>query len=167
MALSSQAVEYDDLHPIDIVEDIAANQDWEFERIADDQISMSVEGQWRTYTVTLSWSDMDEMLRLICTFDMEPPEHRLGHLYAALNAVNEECWAGAFTYRGDKRLMAVQYGLTLAGRQVASPDQIDTMISAAVLSAERYYPVFQLVTWGERDLEPAMQVAIAEVHGHA
>jgi hypothetical protein len=167
MALLSHDVEYYDLHPIDIVEDIAANQDWEFERIADDQISMSVEGQWRTYTVTLAWSDMDEMLRLICTFDMEPPEHRLGHLYAALNAVNEECWAGTFTYREHQSLMAVHYGLILAGSQVASPDQIDTMISAVVLSAERYYPAFQLVTWGERDLEPAMQVAIAEVHGHA
>ena len=50
---------------------------------------------------------------------------------------------------------------------MASPDQIDTMISAAVLSAERYYPAFQLVTWGEEPPESAMQVAITEAYGHA
>jgi hypothetical protein len=41
------------------------------------------------------------------------------------------------------------------------------MISTAVLSSERYYPVFQVVTWGEQDLKPAMQVAIAEAYGSA
>ena len=63
--------------------------------------------------------------------------------------------------------MVYRYGLILSGGQMATPDQIDTMISAAVLSAERYYPAFQLVTWGERDLEEAMQVAIAEAYGRA
>ena len=63
--------------------------------------------------------------------------------------------------------MIFRYGLILSGGQVASAGQIDTMISAAVVSAERYYPAFQLVTWGEQDLAPAMQVAIAEAYGHA
>ena len=38
--------------------------------------------------------------------------------------------------------------LLLAGGQMASPDQINTLISAAVMSAERYYPAFQLVVYG-------------------
>ncbi|MGB0798483.1 MAG: YbjN domain-containing protein [Planktomarina sp.] len=167
MALTQQFFEIDDLHPIDIVQDIAANQEWEFDRIADDQISMSVEGQWRTYSVTLAWSDEDETLRLICSFDMEPPEHRINQLNAALNRVNEQCWNGAFTHWSDNSMIVFRYGLILSGGQVASPDQIDTMISNAVLASERYYPAFQLVTWGERDLDEAMQTAIAEVHGHA
>jgi len=167
MAVSEQYLQIEDLHPIDIVEHIAEHQDWEFDRIADDQIAMAVEGQWRTYSITLAWSGFDETLRLICTFDMEPPEHRMDELNAALNKVNDNCWAGAFTYWADQKLMVYRYGLILAGGQVASPDQIDTMISAAVLSAERYYPAFQLVTWGERDLGDAMQVAIAEAYGRA
>ena len=167
MAISEQYLQIEDLHPIDIVEHIAEHQDWEFDRIADDQIAMAVEGQWRTYSITLAWSDFDETLRLICTFDMEPPEHRLSELNACLNRVNDTCWAGAFTYWAEQKLMVYRYGLILSGGQMASPDQIDTMISAAVLSAERYYPAFQLVTWGERDLADAMQVAIAEAYGRA
>jgi hypothetical protein len=41
------------------------------------------------------------------------------------------------------------------------------MINAAVLSAERFYPAFQLVVWGNRPTQEALQVAIAEAYGRA
>ena len=166
MALSEHYLE-DDIHPIDIVENIAEYHDWDFDRIGQDQIAMAVEGQWRTYSITLAWSSYDETLRLICTFEMEPPEARLPHLYETLNAVNDQCWNGSFTYWAAQKLMVWRYGLVLSGEQVASPEQIDTLINAAVMNAERYYPAFQLVVWGERSPADAIQVAIAEAYGRA
>ena len=166
MALSEQYLE-EDLHPIDIVEHLAEHHDWDFDRIGDDQIAMAVEGQWRTYSITLAWSHYDETLRMVCSFEMEPPAERETELYELLNKMNDQCWAGAFTYWANQKLMVYRYGLVLAGGQTASPEQIDTMINAAVLSAERYYPAIQLVTWGNRDPEDAMQVAIAEAYGRA
>ena len=166
MALSEQFLE-EDLHPIDIVEHLAEHHDWDFDRIGDDQIAMAVEGQWRTYSITLAWSNYDETLRMVCSFEMEPPAERVSELYELLNKMNDQCWAGAFTYWANQKLMVYRYGLVLAGGQMASPEQIDTMITAAVLSAERYYPAIQLVTWGNRDPEDAMQVAIAEAYGRA
>ncbi len=166
MALSEHYLE-DDIHPIDIVENIAAYHDWDFDRIGQDQIAMAVEGQWRTYSITLAWSSYDETLRLICTFEMEPPEARLPQLYETLNAVNDQCWAGAFTFWAHQKLMVWRYGLVLTGEQVASAEQIDTLINAAVMSAERYYPAFQLVVWGDRSPKDALQVAIAEAYGRA
>lgn len=166
MALSEQYLE-EDIHPIDIVEHLAEHHEWDFDRIGDDQIAMAVEGQWRTYSITLAWSGYDETLRMLCSFEMDPPEDREAELYELLNAMNDQCWAGAFTYWGNQKLMVYRYGLVLAGGQMASPEQIDTMITAAVLSAERYYPAIQLVTWGNRTPDEAMQVAIAEAYGRA
>ncbi len=77
MSLSEDYLTTEDLHPIDIVETLAEHHEWEFDRVTDDQIAMAVEGQWRTYSLTLAWSAQDETLRLICTFEMEPPEDRL------------------------------------------------------------------------------------------
>jgi len=166
MALSEQFIE-EDVHPIDIVEHIAAHHDWDFDRIGDDQIAMAVEGQWRTYSLTLAWSGYDETLRMICSFEMEPPEDKLPELYELLNAINDQCWAGAFTYWAEQKLMVYRYGLVLSGGQMASPEQIDTMINASVLSAERYYPAIQLAVWAGRSVKDAMQVAIAEAYGRA
>ena len=166
MALSEQYLE-EDLHPIDIVEHLAEHHHWDFDRVGDDQIAMAVEGQWRTYSITLAWSNYDETLRMVCSFEMEPPSDRESELYEMLNKMNDQCWAGAFTFWANQKLMVYRYGLVLAGGQMVSPEQIDTMINAAVLSAERYYPAIQLVTWGNRTPEDAMQVAIAEAYGCA
>jgi len=166
MALSEQYLE-DDIHPIDIVEHLAAHHEWDFDRISDEQIAMAVEGQWRTYSLTLAWSAYDETLRMICTFDLEPPAEKLPGLYEILNHINDQCWAGAFSFWPEQKLMVYRYGLVLAGGHVAGADQIDTMIGAAVMSAERYYPAMQLLVWGDQSPQAALQVAIAEAYGRA
>jgi len=157
----------EDLHPIDIVENLAEHREWDFDRVGDDQIAMAVVGQWRTYSITLAWSGYDETLRLICTFEMEPPEAKLPLIYETLNRTNDICWAGAFTYWVDQRLMVYRYGLVLTGGQIAGSEQIDRMITEAVTNAERFYPAFQLVAWGDQSPASAMQVAIAEAYGRA
>ena len=63
--------------------------------------------------------------------------------------------------------MLFRYGLMLSGGQMASPQQIDAMLNAAVANAERYYPAIQLAVWGQRSPQEAMQVAIAEAYGRA
>ncbi len=166
MALTEQYLE-EDIHPIDIVENLAAYHDWDFDRISDEQIAMAVEGQWRTYSITLAWSPFDETLRLVCTFEMDPPAEKLPVLYHLLNDVNDQCWTGAFTYWQEQKLMVYRYGLVLAGGQDASAQQIDTMINAAVSNAERYYPAVQLAVWGDQTPRQALQVAIAEAYGRA
>ncbi|NGM44823.1 diacylglyceryl transferase [Rhodobacter sp. SGA-6-6] len=167
MSLSEEFLLNEDLHPIDIVETLATHNDWEFDRVTEDQIAMAVEGQWRTYSLTLAWSPQDETLRLICTFEMEPPEDRLGALYDVLNRCNDMVWTGAFTWWAEQKLMVWRYGLCLAGGQVAGPEQIDRLIAGAVMAAERFYPAFQMAAWGEKTPAEAMKVAIAEAYGRA
>ena len=167
MSLSEDFLSGDDGHPIDIVETLAEQHAWEFDRVTDDQIAMAVEGQWRTYSLTLAWSARDETLRLICTFEIEPPEGKLPCLYDVINRCNDMVWTGAFTYWVEQKLMVWRYGLVLAGGQMAGPEQIDRLISSAVMAAERFYPAFQLVGWGNKSPSEAMQVAIAEAYGRA
>ena len=167
MSISEDYLSSDDLHPIDIVETLAEHHAWEFDRVTDDQIAMAVEGQWRTYALTLAWSAPDETLRLICTFEMEPPEDKLSALHDVLNRCNDLVWTGAFTWWAEQKLMVWRYGLCLAGGQIVGPEQIDRLISNAVMAAERFYPAFQLVAWADHSPADAMKVAIAEAYGRA
>ena len=157
----------DDLDPIDMVEHIAQSQDWEFNRVGEDQLTMMVEGQWRTYSLTLAWSAQDETLRLISSFDLTPPEHRITALFEILNGVNENCWSGFFTFWGAQNMMVYRYALGLSGGQRPTPDQIDTMICEAILACEQFYPAFQMAIWGEVSLEEALQTALMNPHGSA
>jgi hypothetical protein len=167
MARSDELLLSEDIHPIDVVENVAALHAWEFDRLTDDQIAMAVEGQWRTYSLTLAWSARDEVLRLICTFEMEPPADKIPALLDLLNLVNDDCWCGAFTYWAEQRLMVWRYGLALAGGQCASTEQADAMLRAALEAAERFYPAFQLVAWGDKAPQEAIKIAMTEAWGRA
>lgn len=167
MTLLQETLLTDEIHPIDIVETLANYRAWEFDRVTDDQIAMAVEGQWRNYSITLAWSPVDETLRLMCTYEMEPPEGRMGELYETLNLTNDMVWAGNFTYWAAQRLMVWRYGLLLSGAQMASAEQIDDMVQTAIAACERFYPAFQLVAWADRAPDDALQVAIGQTYGRA
>jgi hypothetical protein len=166
MSLSEQFTT-DDLHPIDIVEHLAEHHDWDFDRVAEDQIAMAVEGQWRTYSITLAWSPADETLRLICTFEMEPPEDRLGPALRDAEPRQRPVLGGRLHLVG----RAEPDGLPLragAGRRAVRHARADRH------DDRRGGPVGRAVLPGvparrlERpDPAQAMQVAIAEAYGRA
>ncbi len=167
MANAESFLEVGESHPIDVVESLAQHNDWAFDRVTEDQIAMAIEGSWRTYSLTLAWSTYDETLRMICTFDMDPPEDRLPGLYQALNDANDKCWAGGFSLWRDQKLMVYRYGLLLGGGLTATPEQVDQMLSAAVAGCERFYPAFQMVCWGEGSVDQAMDIAMDQAFGRA
>lgn len=167
MAFNDHFDVHDDLHPIDIVEALATRHDWDFDRLAEDQIAMVITGQWRSYRLTLAWSPCDQVLRLICTYDMNPPAERLPMIHELLNLTNEQVWDGCFTFWTAQGQMVWRYGLVLAGEALASDDQIDRMIGNALKACERFYPSFQLVAWGETAPLAALDIALGEVYGRA
>jgi len=167
MGIVEHDFDSEELHPIDIVETLAEERSWDFDRIAPDQIAMAIEGSWRTYSVTLAWSPRDETLRLICAFDLAPPARRVAALQAAICLANDRCWTGAFVLWREQKLMGYRYGLNLAGGAHASGAQINDMVRAAVRACERFYPAFQLVAWGGETPEKALGIAMAEAYGRA
>lgn len=167
MASIENYLESEDLHPIDIVESLAEHHDWDFDRVTDDQIAMAIDGAWRIYSLSLAWSARDETLRLICSFEMEPPAAKLPLLYQTMDMANDKCWSGAFTLWREQKLMVYRYGLNLCGGATASAAQIDDMVRAALVACERFYPAFQLVCWGDETPKAAMGIAINEAYGRA
>ncbi len=156
-----------DIHPIDMVETLAEQSAWDFDRVGENQIAMAIEGAWRTYSLTLAWSNADDMLRLVCTFELKPGEERLAEFHALLNRINDRIWGGAFSHWGEQDLLAFRYGLGLAGGAEATPEQIEAMILNAVGLTERFYPAFQLVCWGGEDAGTACEMAIEAPYGTA
>ncbi len=41
-------------HPVDVIEHVANSNDWTFERTGDDEIAISVAGNWTDYHISFS-----------------------------------------------------------------------------------------------------------------
>ena len=89
MSIVPRDFDCQELDPIDIVETLAEERLWDFDRIAADQIAMAIQGTWGTYSVTVAWSARDETLRLICAFEIVVPPKRLSAAYATMCLAND------------------------------------------------------------------------------
>lgn len=157
----------DDSHPIELAMTLARARAWSVDRMDEDRVALMVEGQWRRYALTITWAENAEMVQFLCPFEMNPADERLPALYRLINDCNDRLPLGAFIWWHEQRLMVWRHALCLAGRQPASCEQIDTIITSAIRLAERFYPAFQLALWGEPQPTTALQVAIADTWGHA
>ena len=157
----------EDADPIDIVESLASHRAWDFDRVADNQIAMGIEGTWQTYSLSLAWSPCDETLRLVCTFEMELTPDSRARMLEVIDGANDTLWSGSFTTWPEQNMIVFRYGLTLAGGASASGAQIDEMIAAAVEACERYLPAFRLCQEDGASPQQALGIAIAEAYGRA
>lgn len=135
--------------------------------MADEHIAIAIDGQWRSYALSLIWFAQDEMLRLICSFDIDPPAERHAILYETINACNDRVWNGAFTFLAKEKMMIWRCGVLLSESSSIGTHHIDKLISDSIIAAERFYPAFQLVAWGDKTPAEAMGVAMSEAYGHA
>jgi len=156
------------INPIDVVEEIARDRSWDHDRIDEDQITLTVEGEWgKDYSLTLA-THSDGTLRLICAYELLAGECDTGEFYRCLNLVNDQCWAGKFTYWSEENLMVFSYGLILADNQVVEEAQIERILSAAISSCNRFYPVFLQVLYDDgMTAEKAVQSSFKPVMGRA
>ncbi len=60
-------------NPLAVVEDIAADNNWSFERSGEDEVTIVSKGDWTDYQLSFTWMSEIEALHLACAFDMKIP----------------------------------------------------------------------------------------------
>ena len=167
MTIAESFLDGSDYHPIDLVESLATRHEWHFARHDDNQIDLTLEGNWRIYVISMAWSGSEDMLKLVCCFDLGTTSERMPGILDTINRANDLCWTGAFTYSLELKQMVYRYGLVLGDEATLSTGQVERLLSSAYSLCERFYPAFQLVAFGDHTPEEAMHLAIAETYGHA
>jgi hypothetical protein len=152
--------------PVDLMEHIASNQDWAFERSADDELTLTIAGSWADYHISINWRDDLESLHLACAFDFKVPENRLSEVYRLIAQINEQLWLGHFDLWTHEGLLMFRHGLMLNGN-IASPGQCEALLQAALEACERYYQAFQYVVWAGKDAREALASTMFETEGQA
>src|ERR1700759_3403593 len=154
-------------HPLAAVEDIAADNNWAFERSGDDEITIVSKGEWTDYQLSFTWMAEIEALHLACAFDMKIPLARRGEVQRLIAAINEQLWVGHFDLWTHTGMIMHRQALVLPGNLRASTAQCASMLTGAIHACERYYPAFQFVVWAGKSAAEAMSASMFDVEGEA
>ncbi|SHO62401.1 hypothetical protein SAMN02745172_01006 [Pseudoxanthobacter soli DSM 19599] len=154
-------------NPVDHIEQVALANDWSFERSGDDEITVSVKGNWCDYHVSFSWLDEFEALHLACAFDLKVPEPRRTEVCRLLALVNERMWMGHFDLWNQEGVVMYRHSLLLAGDAVPNESQIEGMLSHALAHCEQHYQAFQFVVWAGKNASEALDSSLFETVGEA
>jgi hypothetical protein len=154
-------------NPLDIVERIAAGNDWSFQRAGEDEITMLVAGRWSDYQVSFTWMHDIEALHLACAFDMKVPKRRRGEVQQLIALINEQLWIGHFDLWTQDGLVMFRHALVLAGGVQATGQQCQAQLTSALEACEGYYPAFQFVVWAGKQAREALDAAMFETSGEA
>ena len=154
-------------NPVDMIEYVAANNDWSFERSGEDEIAMTVEGKWADYHVSFSWMEEFEALHLACAFDIKVPESRVNEVIRLLSHINGQVLMGHFDLWRQEEVVIFRQSLLLAGGAEPTNQQVEVLLSSALDACESYYQAFQFVVWSGMDAQRAVDAVLFETVGEA
>ncbi len=153
-------------NPIDLVEQLAMRHDWHCDRNSDDELTLIIAGTWTDYHVSLNWRHDLQALHIASAFDFRVPDQRLNEMYRLIAQINEQLWLGHFDLWTQEGLVMYRHGLPLGG-SLASLEQCEAMLQAALEACERYYQAFQFVVWAGKPSREALVSTMFETEGQA
>ena len=154
-------------NPLDVVERLAATNDWSFERAGEDEITIVVTGKWTDYQVSFTWMYDIEALHLACAFEFKVPERCRAEVAQLISMINEQMWVGHFDLWVQDGLVMYRHALVLAGGVEASGRQCEALLATALDACERYFPAFQFVVWAGKPAREALDAAMFDTQGQA
>ncbi|MBP7064678.1 YbjN domain-containing protein [Ferrovibrio sp.] len=154
-------------NPLDLVEQIVAEQEWPFERQGSDELTVGVSGRYCEHQMWFSWREELGAMSFTCAFDMKLPPNRKRDLHSLLAYVNEKALIGHFDYWSEEGMVVFRQALLLRGGLGATTEQIEDLMEIGLGECERFYPAFQFLVWGGRSPEEAVAAAMFDTVGEA
>jgi hypothetical protein len=162
-----EVVPEDRTNALEVVERMAANNNWPYERTGEDEITLNITSRWTNYQVSFTWMSDLEALHVACAFDMRVPEPRLNEVQALIALINGQMWIGHFEVWLQDGVVMFRHALVLAGGVTVSDRQCEAVLGSALDSCERYYPAFQYVVWAGKTARESIDAAMFETSGEA
>ncbi|QDZ02045.1 hypothetical protein FQ775_17575 [Nitratireductor mangrovi] len=154
-------------HPVDVIEQVAHANDWAFERAGDDEIAISVAGNWTDYHISFSWMEEYEALHLACAFDIKVTDQRVTEVMRLLALINEQMLIGHFDLWEQEGAIMFRQALLLAGGVEPTAQQVEMLLASALEACECYFQAFQFVVWSGVSARDALSGTLFETQGNA
>ena len=155
-------------NPIDLVENIFSSKSFEFERRANNEVVVEVQGKWNNMLLFFSWEENMRCLHLSCLMDIKSTIEDRSKIFELLALINEDLWLGHFSYWTEQNMPVFKHSILLndEDEQILN-GKISQVIDIAIRECERMYPIFKVVLTKGMDPKQALYPMLMETLGQA
>ncbi|MCF8473713.1 MAG: YbjN domain-containing protein [Emcibacter sp.] len=160
---------YDNLgdNPLDILEMIAGQNEWPYERSTEEEITVAVSGEWCDFHIRYFWIAEDNLLQAAGMLDMRVPEKKKTKILETINLVNERLAIGHFAIWTEDNTLMFRYSNMVNTSSDVTADTCERITDTILAESNKYYPVFQFVLWADKSPEEAIASAMLDTVGEA
>lgn len=173
--MPEQADIFEDIsNPLDSVEEIIISNDWVFDRMDEDRLSVHVSGQYGHYKMSFHWQEHYSALKFCCTPDLTISPNKLDDAAKAVNRINSTLWLGHFdiplsaTQNTEAHTPCFKHTSLFRGVNHSSgAAHMEDLIDIALSECERYYMAFELLSLHQQQSANALSLAMMDNLGEA
>lgn len=138
----------DYIHPLDNIETILTANNWAFERDGDEQLILTLGGQYCGYRLVFMWHETSNALHFCCEYDLEIPKDNFSRAAQALMALNANLWMGHFDIPVSTGRPCFRQTCLMRGIETAKGDHLNDLVELSLAQCEQFYPLFQMIARG-------------------
>lgn len=155
-----------DIHPMDVIEQVSSTRDWPCERESDDSLTLFCGGRWTDFRFGFNYVTDCEAVQLTMMFEPKVPEQRQAEVLRLLALINARNWLGHFDWWAEERAVMFRYGLPLREAYLTA-GQCEDMIDLALEACDIFFPALQYVLWAGMAADAAIEACVMETQGEA
>ena len=163
---------FDKLHenttnPLDNIEDILHANDWAFNRMTDNELTVQLSGKFCGYVLIFLWQPDLGGLQLSVQYDITIHPINIGEAAKILTTLNERTWMGHFEIPRETCTPGFRYTALISPDSKHAYAQLENIVDIAIAQCETNYTAFSLLTGEGAANDETLPLALMETQGRS
>jgi len=155
-------------NPLDSVEEILCANDWSFDRMTEDELTVQITGKMGDYKLFFHWQEEYSAMQFRCECDVAVRGDALEAAAKTMTKINSSLWLGHFDFYGSTNAPCFRHTTLFRGMtQTSGADHIEDLVDIALAECERYYPVFDIYSRGVPADTLELSLALMQIAGES
>jgi hypothetical protein len=169
----TDAIEFHQPHieanPLDRIEEILIANDWTYNRLTMEELSITMHGENGEYNIVMNWFETKHALKLCCQIQNEIPQEKLSEAILISTEINQSLFAGHFSIPRDEALPCFYYSAFFKDEaSIGDTDYLEWIMHTALDQCERFAPLFQWLGTPSSNLNAGdLSLVLMETAGRA
>jgi len=155
-------------NPLDCVEDILAGQEWTYDRLNEDELTVVVSGRGGHYRIVFLWDEQTSLMEFSCEYDLSIPKTQIDTIAHTIMAINKRLKIGHFSLHSNGRTPIFRHNALYRGYlPMSATDHIQNLLEMALQTCENYYSTFEILAAPQPVNDAMLSLALMETAGAA